>query len=522
MVGIVVVCVELVRVLLVRVLLVRILLVRVELVRFELVGEFLVGCQLVGRRPGRRRMSPVHNVRAVAAMAAVIAVAAGAVDGWGSPAWWALPVLAAGVALSEIAVVHLQFGRQRWTFSLTEGALGAAWAVGTGAWSVVAVALGIAIAQVARRQPSLKLQFNVATFAVASALGSLVAGRTGGGAPGAVAGMVVFFLLNHGLVGVAVSLTTERRLVPLLVSSAPLSAVHTAGNSSIGLLAAYLAVTAPIGLLGLAVPLALLWSSYDQQTRRSQEVRLYAELARGQERATARSSDASAQVIVTAAARLFGGADVELVLLAADGPVRYAGDESDPPQRLRVESDVFDEPWVLRALGSRGVRTGSEGGRPWCSAVLGDAESPHAVLIARRPAGSAGFGRREARLAEVLVGQAQAWLSVADLSARHRSARHQVDVAGEAAKALGDLGAATAPALMVLQESADRLARLAQSDGGVDSIVEELHLVERAVASLLGAIALAAEPDLVHAGALAAPLPASRPAAEWTNTGVLQ
>ena len=467
-------------------------------------------------------MTPMRNVRLVAGLAAAGAVVAAVLNGWGAPAWWALPALAAGVALSEIAVVHLQFGRQRWTFSLTEGALGAAWAVSTGAWTVVAVTLGIAFAQVVRRQPRLKLQFNVATFAVASALGSLVAGRSGGSTTGAIAGMAVFFLLNHGLVGVAVSLTGKRRLLSLLASSAPLSAVHTAGNSSIGLLAAYLAVAKPIGLLGLAVPLALLWSSYDQQTRRSQEARLFAELARGQERATARSSDVSAQVVVTAAARLFGGADVEMVLLAADGPVRYAGDESGVPQRLRVDSDVFDEPWVLRALGTRGVTTGSEDGRPWCSAVLGDAESPRAVLIARRPAGSAGFGRREARLAQVLVGQAGAWLSVADLSARHQSAQQQVDVAGEAAKALGDLGAATTPALTVLRESADRLARLAASAGGVDDIVEELHLVERAVASLLGAIALAAEPDLVHGTAREITLPASRPSTEWTNTGVLR
>ena len=42
------------------------------------------------------------------------------------------------------------------------------------------------------------------------------------------------------------------------------------------------------------------------------------------------------------------------------------------------------------------------------------------------------------------------------------------------------------------------------------------------VVVLLGAIALAAEPDLVHAGALETALPPSRPAAEWTNTGVLR
>jgi hypothetical protein len=59
----------------------------------------------------------------------------------------------------------------------------------------------------------------------------------------------------------------------------------------------------------------------------------------------------------------------------------------------------------------------------------------------------------------------------------------------------------------------------------VDDIVEELHLVERAVASLLGAIALAAEPDLVAltggAGATDAAAPASR-SSDWTTTGVLR
>jgi hypothetical protein len=122
------------------------------------------------------------------------------------------------------------------------------------------------------------------------------------------------------------------------------------------------------------------------------------------------------------------------------------------------------------------------------------------------------------RLAEVLVGQAEAWLSVADLSRRN-------EAAVTSAKNLGDVGAATAPALLVLRESADRLARLADSSGGVDDIVEELHLVERAVASLLGAIALAAEPELAALSSgtrmTDAPAPA-RPATDWTTTGVLR
>ena len=467
-------------------------------------------------------MSPVQTIRAVAVGTAVAGLVAAAADGWGRPAWWALPLLAAVVALSELAVVSLQFGRQTWTLSLTEGALGAAWVLTTGAWTVLAVVLGVLVAQTLLHRPTVKKVFNLAVFGAATAAGSLVAGSLGdslGSVSGAVAGLAVFFAVNHSLVAVAVAVTSNRPVGPLLMSSAPLSAVHTAGNASIGLLAAFLAVSAPLGLLGLLVPLALLWSSYDQQTRRSQEVRLFAELASGQERATARSSDVSAQVVVTAAARLFGGADVELVLLAADGPVRWAGDESCTPRRVRVEADVFDEPWVLRAMGARGVATGTEDGRPWCSAVLGDPDAPNAVLIARRPAGSTGFGRREAGLAQVLVGQATAWLSVAELAARSAAATALVDRSDRSARALGDLGAATAPALTVLRESADRLARLAESAGGVEDIVEELHLVERAVASLLGAVALAADPDLARLDSTG---PTTRQTTDWTTTGVLR
>ena len=486
--------------------------------------------------PRRRggRPAPASRVRAVAAAALTAASVVAVLQGWGSPAWWALPLLAGVVAIAEVAVVHLQFGRQRWTFSLTEGALGAAWVASTGAWTVVAVVLGVLAAQVLRRQPRLKLTYNVAQFAAATSVGSAAAAATGGGVAGAAVGVLGFFVVNHCLVGLAVSMTTRRRLVPLLASSAPLSAVHTAGNSSISLLAAFLAVTAPLGLLGLVMPMALLWISYDQQTRRSAEARLFAELARGQERASGRSGDVSAQVVLAAAARLLGGADVEMVLLAADGPVRYAGDETGVLERRRVDPDSLDQPWVVRALQGGAVSTGIEAGRPWVSAVVGEPDRPLAVLLARRSPGAAGFGRREVRLVQVLVGQAESWLQVAELSQQTAAAQAQAaaaeDAAGQTARALGELGAAAAPSLRVLRESADRLARLARTAdpaGGVDDIVEELHMVERAVASMVGALALAAEPDLRRpadgVGSGAAPVRLARPAAtDWTTTGVLR
>src|SRR3954470_6242040 len=472
-------------------------------------------------------MSPESRVRTLGATAVLLSLTAAVTAGWGSPRWWAVPLLAVVVTISEVAVVHLQFGRQRWTFSLTEGAIAAAFAIAGGAWPTGAVATGVLVAQPVRRQPRLKLDYNIAQFAAGTALGAVTSTAIGSGISGACAGMGVFWLINHGLVAVAVAVTTRRPIRTFLWDSAPLSAIHSAGNSSIGLLATWLAVNQPIGLLGLLVPMGLLYTSYDQQTRRSAEARLFAELARGQEEATGRSIDTSAQVVLLAAARLFGGADVEMVLLAEDGAVRYTGDECGVRLRRRVDPAAFDEPWVLGVLGSRGVRTGVEEGRPYCSALIGEPDSPLAAIVARRVPGAAGFGRREAMLAHVLVQQAQSWLSVAELREERDEAVEHAAAVDEAARALGDLGAHTSPALVVLRESANRLARLAtapEGDDPVGDIVDELHAVERAVASLLGAIALSADPDLadgMHDLDMTGPVSQTRGISDWTTTGTL-
>ncbi|HEU0132620.1 MAG TPA: hypothetical protein VFQ85_16670 [Mycobacteriales bacterium] len=466
-------------------------------------------------------MSPQRRVTALGGASFGLALLGCAYAGWGHPHAWAPFALAAAVALSELAVVHLAFGRQRWSFSCTDGAIGAAIVFAPGAWTVTAVVVGVLVAQLARRQPRLKVWFNVAQFAAATGVATAFATWVGGGLAGACAGMGWFWLLNHALVACAVAFTSGRRLRSFLWASAPMSALHTAGNTSVGLLAAWLTLNAPLGLLGLLVPMALLWWSYDQQTRRAAEARLFAELARGQERATGQSIEASARVVLTAAARLFGGADTELVLMGADGPVRYVGDEYGVTLRERVSSAVLDDGWAIRALGNGGVITGTDDGRPFCSAVLGHRERPLALLHARRPRGSAGFGRREVTLAEVLVGQAESWLSVADLTRERDDALGRAEAADEAAKALGDIGAGTAPSLSVLRQSASRLAQLAAMPAGpaeVGEIVDELHAVERAVASLLGAIALAADGDLRAVDGGPEPV---RAEPEWTTTGVL-
>jgi hypothetical protein len=514
-----------VRLFLVGVFVVGQLVVRLVVVRLFLVGVFVVGQLVVGRRVGTVMSSPSGRIRALALAAVVVAAIAAGFNGWGAPEPYATPVLALCVLGTELAVVHLSFGRQRWTFSLTEAAIAVAFVHSPHAWTVIAVATGVLGAQLVRRQESLKVVFNVAQFAAATALGAGFAVLVGGEVSGAIGGMGVFWLVNNLLIAVAVSTMTGQRLRSLLWASAPLAAIHSVGTSGLGVLGAWLAQNAPLGLLALVVPLLLLWISYDEQTARAAEANLYAELSRLQERASGRSVDVSVQVVLTAAARLLGSCDVEMVLMAADGAVHYFGD-ADGVSRRRVDPDALDEDWVEEALAEGGVVTGiDEDRRPWCATVLGGGDAPLAVLRARRGEGETGFGRREVMLANVLVKQAESWLSIADLAASRDQALAQAEAAEDAARALGDLGADTAPALGVLRESANRLARLAETEGpaSVNEIVDELYAVERAVASLLGAIALAAETDLGRGveGVDGDDVPVDRRFDDWTTTGVL-
>jgi hypothetical protein len=422
--------------------------------------------------------------------------------------------MALAVALTHFFPARIVIGRQVLTFALADAFFAVGLVVRPGTWLAVSFAVGFALAR-ARRLTMTKLAFNVAVFLLAGVVAVTVMTTLGSGIPAAAVGVLTFFVVNYSLVALAISTASGRPLLAVLRDSVFLNVVHEGGNASVGLLGAWLAVHQPMGLLGLVVPVGLLWWSYAQQAQRAAEARLFEELAHGHEQVLGTSVDSSAQVVVTAAARIFGGAEVELLLRHPEGPVRYLGNEHGVTTRSRVEPDVFGAPWVLRALSARGVSVGAEHERPYCSFVLGNTDRALAVLVARRSARAAAFTRADEQLAEVLVAQAESWLSMADLSAQADEARGEVEVYRAAGRVLGDIGAETAPALVVLRESSDRLARLANRFDGPDpvsQIVDELHAVERAVASLLGAIALA-QPALE-----AAP----RAESEWTTTGRLE
>jgi hypothetical protein len=458
----------------------------------------------------------IAGVRTVLILAGLVLLG---VVGWGDSPWWASLALALALAATDGASARLVIGRQGAAFLMNDAVLAVALVLAPGGWIAVGATVGFALAR-ARRTAWSKLSFNLALEFFAVLLGVLAAEAVGGAVLGACVGLMVFAVTNALVVAVPISVTSAVSYLRVLEKLAPLGLVQAVGNLSIGVLAGWLLLTEPIALFALVVPVGLLWWSYQQQSRRTSEAQLFAELAQGQQRLGG-SVDASAQVITIAAARLFGASQVEMLLRHPDGLLRYVGDESGVAARIRVDADALDGPWALRALAARGVLLGIDGDQPYCSAVLGDPERPQAVLIAHRPARAAAFTRAEAQLAGVLVSQAESWLSVAELSARRDEAVGRAEAYGAANRMLGDMSQETVPALAVLRESAHRLSRLATRFDGpeaVDEIVAELYSVERAVASLLGAIALAsdAEAGLELTAGVA---PSTRPEAEWTTTG---
>lgn len=486
----------------------------------------LTRVRLWARRGSVPQVSVPSAIPATTGASAIVAILLAVWSGWGSPTGWELPIFGVALLVSELSVVRFVIGRQGISFSLSDAVIVVAFVLAPGAWIVLWVLFGYFVTNV-RRTPSVKLCFNMAALAAAVAGGVAVTVALHGGITAAMAGIAVFTVVNQMLTAVAVSATSGQRYLRVLGAAAGLGAIQSGGNASLGLLTAWLVLHAPLGLVALVAPLVLLWWSYDQQGKRATEARLFEELADGQEQVIGKSVDTSAQVVVTAAARSFGGAEVEMLLRHPDGPIRYVGDEHGIQSRTRVETEAFGSPPVLRAMAARGVLTGIEQDRPYCSALLGDHERPLAVLIARRPERAGLFTREDQRLTEVLVRQAEAWLSVADLTARHDAAVGQVEVYGAASRVLGDIGEGTAPALTVLRESANRLSRLAYAFDGPDPISEivgELHSVERAVASLLGAIALTSDPRIDGTGRGVDTMQSSgaRTDTEWTTTGRLE
>ena len=442
----------------------------------------------LARRPGSSRR--LLGVRLVTALSVLLSCAS-ALAGWGFPPSWAPLLVLVAWAISDTAAGVVAPSRPRVRTVAGATTVAAALALRPGSWLVPVVLISAAACALARGGRPATVIGEALRPAAGTGAAVVVVHVLAhfGDAPllSAAVGTLVWWAVTYLLAAVTAALGTGRKLRSMVLTGAPESLLAAVGGGAVGLPAAFLAVHAPAGLLGLLAPGAALWSSARDQGRQAATSVVVAELARtaAQERGDAASADTAARTLVTAAARLLGGADVELLLLAPDGPVRYAGDEQATDLRERVSLQAFDDPWIHRALGGRGTASGrSAEGRPVVSATVRGPASAHAqaALVVRRPPGAATFTRSDRAIVRALVLHAAGSLWPARMTAATHAAGNAVP--------RGD-------ARVALRDAAQRLARLADApevgrDGSatfVACVVDELHATERAVASLVGELA---------------------------------
>ncbi len=196
------------------------------------------------------------------------------------PTWFALPILAAGFALTEVFVVHLRLRANAHTFSLVELPLALGLFFAQPLVLAAAQIIGAGLALVFhRRQSALKLAFNTGVFA-ATTLIAVGTFRWFGGASGALtqrtllvgaAALLAEAALSVVLVFIVISMSTGSWRAPDLRSGLAFGLTAAAFTASLGVIAVVVVDAQPGIAWLLAIPTSgtyLANWAYSNQRRR--------------------------------------------------------------------------------------------------------------------------------------------------------------------------------------------------------------------------------------------------------------
>jgi diguanylate cyclase (GGDEF)-like protein len=185
---------------------------------------------------------------------------------------WQLPwfVMAVGFWAAEARVVHFHFRRGAHTFSLNELPLVIGMFLASPLEVVIAQAIGSAVAlTVHRRQPPVKLAFNIGSFALSSSVGLAVFHLLGSGPLtdptrwlAAFLGAGIANLVGVFAVAAALSVSEGSLGFRKLRQMLGVSSVVAATNASVALLAVIIVIADPRAAWLLVVPIATLFFGY--------------------------------------------------------------------------------------------------------------------------------------------------------------------------------------------------------------------------------------------------------------------
>ena len=387
-------------------------------------------------------------------------------------------LLAAAVAITELRPVHVGRDGQRQSFTLTEGPVVAALAMWPGRYIVVGVALGVLLAQSRRRMPVYKMSFNVAQFGLAAAVAIRCTGLVGGQV-GVVLALVLFAVVNEGLVRLVLRVATGRPASPLH-GPGVVWLLHVSAATSIGLLAAHVLGNEPGLLPAFAAPVLLIVWSQEQSGRRRARTAVQRVLANQATALYGRSSEETGALLTRTAREVLAAGKVELVLLGG-GRLLRTTDDHGQIERGQMAPHLLAEGWPAEVLAA----SGSTSHDAWAGVVIGTGESPRALLSVWRDEGQEPFHAPDLAVLDTLAESAATWLDQLPAAA-DRTIDLRRTVAG-----LGPEGAHVAEALSAIRTVRQRLESVSSMASAAPvraSLASDLRDAEESIAAFVASL----------------------------------
>jgi hypothetical protein len=201
--------------------------------------------------------------------AAIVLTQLPAVARWDNEQFLAWVGLSAITALLEQFTVKIAHRSEVENYSLTDALWVPALIFAPGSVLILGVWAGILVGQTTRRWKWFKVAYNASQFVIAMTVARLVYGLFGLEPTlslmvwlATALGMISYFALNEVFVAIVISAVEREPLRGLLVLPDGLNLLHAAGNLTIGLLAALVWSSGPIGIPLLIAPMVLVFLAY--------------------------------------------------------------------------------------------------------------------------------------------------------------------------------------------------------------------------------------------------------------------
>lgn len=243
------------------------------------------------------------------------------------PAGWKVALAIVAFCVGDVAAIHLRFGHDQHSFTLSETAVVLGLALLPSPWARFLACVCVAAAHLAARRPLVKVLFNAFGFAVGMALAragyNAVFGHVDqfgdvGHWAALAAGALAFFIWNGVTVSAAVALSQGLRIRVVYFKGLMLNGLVFVGNTglAIGMVAA--ATTRRDLLLVLPLLCPLLFLCYRAYLRALQERDTWEQLQSASREFIGVSQAEVARVVLERALPLFNGEFVDLMIVSGD------------------------------------------------------------------------------------------------------------------------------------------------------------------------------------------------------------